>query len=114
LATEPLYVEADPARLAQVVSNLVHNAAKYTDDGGRLQVQVERDGTAAVVSVQDNGIGISADMLARVFELFTQAPGASEFSGGGLGVGLTLVRSLVELHGGRIEARSAGPGKGSE
>jgi len=114
LPSEPIYVEADPARLAQVISNLIHNAAKYTNDGGRLQVRVERDGTAALVCVEDNGIGISEDMLARVFELFTQAPGVSEFSGGGLGVGLTLVRSLVELHGGRIEARSAGLDRGSE
>lgn len=115
LAPEPLVLEADAVRLAQVVANLLNNAAKYTNDGGNIWLGTRHESGQAVVSVMDNGLGISAAMLPKVFELFaqvqTQSYGRSQ---GGLGIGLTLVRSLVELHGGSVEARSAGIGKGSE
>ncbi|HSO06377.1 MAG TPA: hybrid sensor histidine kinase/response regulator [Pelomicrobium sp.] len=109
--TEPLMVEADPVRLVQIVTNLVENAFKYTDPGGRIQVTAGRDGGWAVLSVADNGIGMTPEVRARVFELFEQCdPERAE----GLGIGLTLARALVELHAGTIEARSVGPGQGSE
>lgn len=114
LPTEPLRVEADPARLAQIVTNLLTNAAKYTQEGGHIWLTVERAGTEALVRVRDTGVGIPADMLPKVFDLFVQVDGSMEQSQGGLGIGLNLVRRLVELHGGRVEARSAGPGRGSE
>jgi len=110
----PLWVEVDRARLVQVLVNLLNNAAKYTPDGGRIELSAERRDLKQVVRVRDNGIGIAAPMLARIFDLFTQldmGPGRAE---GGLGVGLTLVRRLVELHGGAIEAHSDGLGRGSE
>ncbi|MEO6410882.1 MAG: hybrid sensor histidine kinase/response regulator [Burkholderiaceae bacterium] len=112
-ASTPLWVCGDPARLTQVFSNLLHNAAKYTDPGGRIMVEQDVEGDMAVIRITDNGIGISADMLPLVFELFTQAPVAIARSQGGLGLGLTLVRKLVALHGGSIEAYSEGKGKGS-
>ena len=114
LPTEPVLLDADPIRLAQVFLNLLNNSAKYTKQGGRIWLTAERQGSDAVVSVRDNGVGIPADMLARVFDLFTQVGGSLERSQGGLGIGLTLVRRLVELHDGNIEARSNGPGEGSE
>ena len=110
----PVHLEADPVRLAQVFSNLVGNAAKYTRPGGHIGLSGTLRGDELVVSVTDDGIGISAEMLPRVFDIFSQAERALERSQGGLGVGLSLVRGLLELHGGRVEARSDGPGKGSE
>ena len=114
LPTEPVWLEADFVRLAEIFANLLNNAAKYTEEGGRIRLAAERRGNEIVVSVKDNGIGISADMLPRVFEIFSQSKGALERSQGGLGIGLSLVKGLVELHGGSIECRSDGPGKGSE
>jgi signal transduction histidine kinase/ActR/RegA family two-component response regulator len=111
---EPVVVNADPVRLTQVLANLLTNAAKYTNPGGRILLQVRRDGDRAVVSVKDNGIGIAADQLNSVFEMFTQVDRSSRRAQGGLGIGLTLVRSLVAMHGGHVEARSDGLGRGSE
>jgi PAS domain S-box-containing protein len=111
---ESLLVEADPVRLAQVVGNLLTNAAKYTEPSGRIRLTARRDGGLAALSVLDNGIGIAPDMLPHVFDLFVQADYASTKAQGGLGIGLTLVRNLVELHGGVVEARSRGLGEGSE
>ncbi|MGQ0547427.1 MAG: sensor histidine kinase [Betaproteobacteria bacterium] len=105
---------ADPVRLAQVVANLLNNAAKYTPEGGRISLSVRRVKGHAVIDVRDNGIGIAPEMLPRVFEKFAQLPGALKRSHGGLGIGLSLARTLVELHGGSIEARSAGEGKGAQ
>jgi signal transduction histidine kinase len=107
-------LEADPVRLAQVFSNIVINAAKYTDTSGHIQVRAAQEGNEVVVAVRDNGIGISADMMPRLFTLFSQAPAALGRSEGGLGVGLALVRGLITLHGGRVEARSDGVNQGSE
>jgi len=114
LPTEPVLLDADPIRLAQVFLNLLNNSAKYTNRGGHIWLTAERQGSDAVVSVRDNGVGIAADMLARVFDLFTQVGGSLEMSQGGLGIGLTLVRRLVEMHDGNIEASSNGPDQGSE
>jgi CheY-like chemotaxis protein len=100
--------------LAQVFLNLLNNAAKYSDRGGHIWLTAERQGSDVVVSVKDEGIGISADQMPRIFEMFSQVNRSLEKAQGGLGIGLTLVRRLVEMHGGRIEARSDGPGKGSE
>lgn len=111
---EPLWVFGDPVRLAQVAANLVSNAAKYTPHKGVIEVAVNRDGDTAILRVRDNGVGLPADMLARVFDLFTQIDNGASLSEGGLGIGLALARKLVELHGGSIEAHSAGPGRGSE
>jgi signal transduction histidine kinase/CheY-like chemotaxis protein len=114
LPAEPLTLEADQARVVQVLVNLLANAGKYTDRGGRITLTAARDGGGVVLSVRDNGVGIAPDMLGRVFDLFTQADGSLGRARGGLGIGLTLVRRLVELHGGAVEARSEGPGRGSE
>ena len=114
LPTVPVLLDADPIRLAQVFLNLLNNSAKYTKQGGRIWLTAERQGSDAVISVRDNGVGIAADMLARVFDLFTQVGGSLERSQGGLGIGLTLVRRLVEMHDGNIEARSNGRDQGSE
>jgi PAS domain S-box-containing protein len=114
LPTQPLQLEADVVRLAQVFSNLLINAAKYTDPGGRIQLRAARQEADVIVSVSDNGIGIPADMLPRVFNMFFQSHAALARAEGGLGVGLSLVRGLVRLHGGSVEARSDGPGRGSE
>ncbi|HEY2037009.1 MAG TPA: ATP-binding protein, partial [Steroidobacteraceae bacterium] len=114
LPEEPIRLVSDPVRLAQVLANLLINAAKYTDSGGRIELEATRDGGVLVVAVRDNGIGISAEMMPRVFTLFAQASPALERSEGGLGIGLALVRGLVELHGGSVSAHSAGIGKGSE
>ena len=111
---EPISLHADPTRLAQVFSNLLNNAAKYTPRGGAIRLTGERQGDEITVKVRDTGIGIPADMLPRIFEMFTQVDRSLERSQGGLGIGLSLVRGLVELHGGRVEARSEGPGQGSE
>ncbi|HEV3168327.1 MAG TPA: ATP-binding protein, partial [Isosphaeraceae bacterium] len=101
-------------RLAQVFSNLLNNAAKYTERAGRIWLTAEREGSDVVVKVRDTGLGIPTDMLPRIFELFTQVDRSLERSQGGMGIGLSLVRGLVEMHGGNIEARSEGPGQGSE
>ncbi len=107
-------MEGDPIRLAQVFSNLLNNAAKYTEKGGHVWLAAERQGGEVVVSVRDTGIGIAAEHLPQLFEMFSQVTPALERSQGGLGIGLALVRGLVELHGGRVEAHSAGAGRGSE
>ena len=112
--TESLTVVGDPVRLMQVFANLLTNAAKYTNAGGKIWVTVTYEGERAFVSVRDNGIGIPASHLGLVFEMFMQVDRSSRRAQGGLGIGLTLVRSLVAMHGGRIEARSAGIGNGSE
>ena len=114
LPPEPLHLEADSVRLTQVFGNLLTNACKYTNPGGRIDVAVERWGSHVVVRVSDNGIGIPLGMLAKVFERFVQIDGLAERAQGGLGIGLALARQLVELHGGRIAARSEGLGRGSE
>jgi PAS domain S-box-containing protein len=114
LPPEPIHILADPVRLAQVFSNLLNNAAKYTEEGGRIWLTVERQESDVIVSVKDNGIGINAEMLPRIFEIFAQAPRALVRSQGGLGIGLSLVKGLVDLHGGNIEAKSGGVGRGSE
>ena len=113
LPQEPITLHADVIRLAQVFSNLLNNAAKYTGPGGRIAVTAERDGNTVAVAVQDSGIGIPADMLTEVFEPFTQLDNSLERTRGGLGIGLALAKRLAEMHGGGIEAHSAGPGQGS-
>jgi PAS domain S-box-containing protein len=110
----PVYLDADPTRLAQVFANLLNNAAKYSEKGGRIWLTAAQRGGELTVSVRDTGIGIAAEHLPHIFEMFSQIEPALERSQGGLGIGLALVRGLVELHGGTIEARSAGIGKGSE
>ena len=111
-APVPLYGDAD--RLTQVVGNLVSNACKFTAPGGRIEVRVERDAGEAAVVVKDDGVGIPPEHLSRVFELFSQVDAPGSRAAGGLGIGLSLVRQLVELHGGTVEASSEGPGRGSE
>jgi PAS domain S-box-containing protein len=111
---EPIYLHADSVRLTQIFGNLLANACKYTQPGGRIWLTAERQGTDVVVTVKDTGIGIPPDKLADVFEMFSQVQSALERSQGGLGIGLTLVKRLVEMHGGSVEARSDGPGRGSE
>ena len=108
-----LYVEGDSARLVQCVSNLLTNAVKYTDIGGEITVTLARDGARAVVSIADNGIGIPAELLPRVFELFVQNERALDRSQGGLGIGLSVVRRLIEMQGGEVSASSPGAGRGS-
>jgi signal transduction histidine kinase/ActR/RegA family two-component response regulator len=114
LPDRPVRVEADAARLAQVLSNLLNNAAKYTEDGGLIELIAQRTPKEAVLRVRDNGVGIAPEALPQVFDMFMQVESSTDRSQGGLGIGLTLVRRLVEMHGGKIEARSAGLGKGSE
>jgi PAS domain S-box-containing protein len=111
---EPLLLEADATRLTQVVANLLNNAAKFSDQSGHIWLSAERQGADAVVRVRDEGVGIRADLLPHVFDLFVQEDHSLERTRGGLGIGLTVARKLVELHGGTIAARSGGPGKGSE
>ena len=114
LPTEPIWVEADPARMEQVVVNLLNNAAKYTDTGGLIRMSVNQEGNEAVIRVRDNGVGISPEMLPHIFELFTQVDGSLGRSYGGLGIGLALASRLVEMHEGRLQASSGGLGKGCE
>ncbi|HEX3178633.1 MAG TPA: ATP-binding protein [Methylomirabilota bacterium] len=110
----PLSVQADPTRLTQIVTNLLDNAAKYTNPGGQIDVHAERDGNAVVLRVRDTGIGIPPDMQGRIFDLFTQVDAPIARTLGGLGLGLSLVRSLVELHGGSISVASEGRERGTE
>jgi PAS domain S-box-containing protein len=114
LEGEPVYVDGDVARLEQVLNNLVDNALKYTPGAGRVTITTERAGETAVLRVRDSGQGIRTDLLARVFDLFVQEPQSLDRSRGGLGLGLALVKRLVELHGGSVAVWSAGPGQGSE
>src|SRR5262249_45361839 len=100
LPQEPVHVEADPTRLEQVLANLLANAAKYTEPGGRIEFVAERGDSELTVRVRDNGLGISAELLPRIFDMFSQADRCLARSQGGLGIGLTLVRTLVEMHGG--------------
>jgi signal transduction histidine kinase/ActR/RegA family two-component response regulator len=113
MPAQPVHLEADPARLAQVIGNLLNNACKFTDRGGRVSLNVEVADDQAVVQVRDNGIGIAAEDLPRVFDMFAQVDTSLERSRDGLGLGLTLVKTLVELHDGSVEAHSDGPGRGS-
>ena len=110
----PIYVDGDPVRLEQVVSNLLHNAAKYTQEGGAIEIRVRALAGQVEIRVGDNGVGIAADVLPHIFDLFAQNERSLNRSQGGLGIGLTVVRSMVELHGGTVEAFSRGPGLGSE
>jgi PAS domain S-box-containing protein len=114
LPQEPLRVQADFVRLGQVVSNLLTNAAKYTDPGGQIALQAAAEGGSAVIRVRDNGIGIEPEMLPRVFDMFAQLEQGATRSKGGLGIGLALARALVQLHGGALEGYSRGPGTGAE
>jgi CheY-like chemotaxis protein len=114
LPPQPVVLDVDITRLAQVLSNLLNNAAKYSDPGGCIWLDARRQGKELTVSIKDRGIGIARQRLRHVFEMFSQETPALERSQGGLGIGLALVRGLVELHGGSVEARSEGPGQGSE
>jgi PAS domain S-box-containing protein len=114
LPPEPVILDVDPPRMAQVLSNLLNNAAKYTDEGGQIALIAQQTDGNISIRVIDNGIGISSELLPEVFELFTQGDQTLSRSRGGLGIGLTLVQSLVELHDGQVSARSDGPGLGSE
>jgi PAS domain S-box-containing protein len=113
LPSQPLPMDADPTRIAQIVSNLLNNAAKYTPQGGRIALKVWAEGPQAVISVSDTGIGIEGDAIAKVFEMFAQVPSSTGKPQGGLGIGLSLVQSLVALHGGTVSASSPGAGQGS-
>jgi PAS domain S-box-containing protein len=114
LPPEAIWLDADPTRIEQILANLLNNAAKYTEPGGQISLTVEQEGSVAVIQVKDTGIGVRADMLNRIFDLFVQTDRTLDRAQGGLGIGLTLVRKLVEMHGGSVEARSEGIGKGSE
>lgn len=114
LPAERLRVEGDPTRLEQILNNLLNNATKYTEPGGRIRLALERRGADAEIRVSDDGLGMGPDTLARAFDLFAQAERSLDRSQGGLGIGLTMVKSLVALHGGQVEARSDGLGQGSE
>jgi PAS domain S-box-containing protein len=114
LPQDPIRVQGDLTRLAQVVQNLLHNSTKYTPPGGRIVLTLRRENDTAVIRVRDDGVGIAAHLLPKVFDLFMQAERPVDRSDGGLGIGLTLVRQLIELHGGSVEAMSEGPGRGSE
>jgi signal transduction histidine kinase len=114
LPSDPLPMNADVTRLEQVLGNLIRNAAKYTEPGGHIEVRAWKEDGQAVVCVKDDGIGIGPELLPRIFDLFIQGEQGLDRSGGGLGIGLTLVRRLIEMHGGQVEARSEGAGRGSE
>jgi len=114
LPHEPLTLHADSVRLTQVLANLLNNAAKYTDQGGHIELSARRDGDDVEIAVRDNGIGIPPGHLPEVFDMFTQAHRAAGRGQGGLGIGLAMVRSLVQMHGGSVQAQSAGAGQGSE
>src|SRR5262249_21943286 len=108
LPPEPLRLEADPTRLEQVLANLLNNAAKYTDQGGQIWLSARQEGGELVLRVRDTGVGIPEDMFARIFEPFVQSDRILHHSQGGLGIGLTLVDRLVEMHGGTVTAHSEG------
>jgi CheY-like chemotaxis protein/anti-sigma regulatory factor (Ser/Thr protein kinase) len=114
LPDELISIEGDKTRLIQVIGNILHNAAKFTDSGGRIVLKVARESRQALISVKDTGIGISAELMPRVFELFTRVHTQTETGRSGLGIGLALVRRLVEMHDGTVTARSDGPGQGTE
>jgi signal transduction histidine kinase len=114
LPEDAIELEADPVRLTQVLSNLLNNAARYTPDNGHIWMKVEKDEGMAVIRVRDDGIGIAPEKLPRIFDLFVQIETTSKRCHGGLGVGLTLARNLVNLHGGTLQASSEGLEKGSE
>ena len=114
MPAEPVMLNVDPTRMTQVVANLLHNAAKYTPEQGRLELSAQSNGGELVLRVRDNGVGLKPDMLSRVFDLFVQVDPTSDRAQGGLGLGLTLVRSLVEMHGGSVSAQSEGLARGSE
>src|SRR5262245_47797962 len=111
---EPLMLDADGVRVAQIVANLLNNAAKYTDTGGQIWLTAQPEAGQIAISVRDTGIGIAPEKLPHFFDMFAQIHPAGRRAGGGLGIGLTLVKRLTEMHGGRVEAKSAGPGLGSE
>jgi PAS domain S-box-containing protein len=113
-AAKPLPLEADPTRLVQVFANIINNAAKYSDPGGHISVTASTDRGEAVVAVRDDGVGMTPDLLERAFDLFVQETRSLDRAQGGLGIGLTMVRTLVKLHGGSVRAFSEGPGRGSE
>jgi signal transduction histidine kinase len=114
LPGEPVILQGDRVRLAQILANLLGNAVKFTPAGGRIALEAETENGSVVIRVRDNGIGIPPDMVDRVFEMFTQADRSASRQNGGLGIGLSLVRGLVEAHGGSVVARSSGPDSGSE
>jgi PAS domain S-box-containing protein len=114
LPDQPVRLDADLTRIAQVISNLLNNAAKYTDDGGQIRLEAALDAGCVAIRVRDTGLGIAPGLLPHVFDLFTQADRTLDRAEGGLGIGLTLVKRLVEMHGGRVEARSEGLGRGAE
>jgi len=114
LPEEPVWLDVDRVRIVQVLENLLHNAVKYSDHGARIELEAERGDEEAVIRVRDNGIGIDAELLPKVFDLFTQSTRTLDRAQGGLGIGLTLVRNLVQMHGGKVSAHSEGVGRGSE
>ena len=114
VARESMMLDADPVRLTQVLANLLNNAAKFTERSGQIWLDARREGAEVVVSVRDNGMGIPSEILPKVFDVFTQADGACSRKLGGLGIGLAIAKRLVEMHEGRLEARSDGAGRGSE
>jgi CheY-like chemotaxis protein len=114
LPGETIILDADGTRLSQVLMNLLNNAAKFTDPGGHISLQAQRENGTVVLRVRDSGAGIPTDKLSQIFDMFAQVDRSLERARGGLGIGLSLVRALVEMHGGKVEARSEGPGRGSE
>jgi PAS domain S-box-containing protein len=114
IAERALPVEGDPTRLTQIFANLLNNAAKYTDEGGQIRLEASAEGGLALVRVRDDGVGMSPELIAHAFDLFTQADRSLDRAQGGLGIGLTMVKSLVQMHGGSVEASSEGQGRGSE
>ena len=114
LPGEPLWLEGDPVRLSQILANLLNNAAKYTEDAGRIELRAWREGNRVAISVRDSGLGIAPDMLPRLFDMFSRGNRETARSQGGLGIGLALARRLAEMHEGTLEAHSDGPGRGSE
>jgi len=113
ISPKPIWLNADPTRLAQVIGNLLNNAAKYTPEGGRISLSLHTDDKDAVIAVSDNGLGIPADMKAKIFQLFAQVENHADRAKGGLGIGLALVQQLVDMHDGSVGVESAGPGQGS-
>jgi len=113
LPQSPIWLRIDAVRIAQAIGNLLHNAAKFTPPGGRIRLEARRLGDELLVSVEDNGMGLTPDHIASAFDLFTQGERSLDRSQGGLGIGLSLVKGLVEMHGGRVGATSPGPGLGS-